>query len=130
MAMNFKTKKGFIEHVSTTQGNGYVQGMKAKRDSNGIFYMEKGKYTTCDAEHPHFYLALSRMKVRPAKDVVFGPAYLVVEDVPLPLAIPYGFFPFNKKYSELWRRDDTRLLPARWRLLFCHQRLCRSQVAW
>lgn len=100
MAMNFKTKKGFIEHVSTTQGNGYVQGMKAKRDSNGIFYMEKGKYTTCDAEHPHFYLALSRMKVRPAKDVVFGPAYLVVEDVPLPLAIPYGFFPFNKKYSS------------------------------
>ena len=100
MAMNFKTKKGFIENVSTTQGNGFVQGMQAKRDSNGIFYMQHGKYTTCDAEHPHFYLALSRMKVRPSKDVVFGPAYLVVEDVPLPLAIPYGFFPFNKKYSS------------------------------
>ena len=50
--------------------------------------------------HPDFYIALSRAKVRPGKDVVFGPAYLVVADIPLPLAIPYGFFPFSKKYSS------------------------------
>ena len=55
---------------------------------------------SCDAEHPDFYIALSRAKVRPGKDVVFGPAYLVVADVPLPLAIPYGFFPFSKSYSS------------------------------
>ncbi|MBR4553490.1 MAG: LPS-assembly protein LptD [Bacteroidaceae bacterium] len=100
MAFNFRTRKGFIQHVSTTQGNGYVQSMESKRDSSGIVYMRRGTYTTCDAEHPHFYIALSRAKLRPGKDVVFGPAYLVVEDVPLPLAIPYGFFPFNKKYSS------------------------------
>ncbi len=100
MAFNFKTKRGFIQHVNTTQGNGYVQSMESKRDSDGVVYMKRGTYTTCDAEHPHFYIALTRAKLRPGKDVVFGPAYLVVADVPLPLAIPYGFFPFNKKYSS------------------------------
>ncbi len=100
MAFNFKTKRGFIQNVSTTQGNGYVQSRESKRDSSGVVYMRHGTYTTCDAEHPHFYIALTRAKLRPGKDVTFGPAYLVVEDVPLPLAIPYGFFPFNKKYSS------------------------------
>ena len=100
MAFNFRSKRGFIENVSTTQGNGFVQAAESKRDSDGVVYMQHGTYTTCDAEHPHFYIALSRAKLRPGKEVVFGPAYLVVEDVPLPLAIPYGFFPFNKKYSS------------------------------
>ena len=100
MAFNFKTKRGFIQSVSTTQGNGFVQSFESKRDSDGVVYMRRGTYTTCDAEHPHFYIALTRAKLRPGKEVVFGPAYLVVEDVPLPLAIPYGFFPFNKKYSS------------------------------
>ena len=60
-----------------------------------------GKYTTCDQhDHPHFYLKLSMAKVRPKKNVVFGPAQLVVEDVPLPIAVPFGFFPFNSSYSS------------------------------
>ena len=63
-------------------------------------YLEHGRYTTCDKDCPDFYIALSRAKVRTGKDVVFGPAYLVVADVPLPLAIPYGFFPFTKSYSS------------------------------
>lgn len=100
MSFNFKTKKGFIQNTYTEQGNGYMQSARSKRTDDGVVYLEHAKYTTCDAEHPHFYLALSRAKVRPGKDVVFGPAHLVVEDVPLPLAIPYGFFPFNKKYSS------------------------------
>ena len=100
MAFNFKTKKGFIQNTYTAQGNGFMQSTRSKRTDDGIVYLEKAKYTTCDAEHPHFYLAVSRAKMRPGKDVVFGPAHLVVEDVPLPLAIPYGFFPFNKKYSS------------------------------
>lgn len=100
MSFNFKTKKGFISNVATTQGNGYLQSEKSKRTDDGTLYLEHAKYTTCDAEHPHFYLKLSRAKVRPGKEAFFGPAYLVVEDVPLPLAVPYGFFPFNKKYSS------------------------------
>ena len=100
MSFNFKTKKGFINNVATTQGNGYLQSADSKRSDDGTLYLKNAKYTTCDAKHPHFYLALTRAKVRPGKETIFGPAYLVVEDVPLPLAIPYGFFPFNKKYSS------------------------------
>ena len=77
-----------------------MQSQHSKRAADGTLYLEHAKYTTCDAKHPHFYLALSRAKVRPGKESVFGPAYLVVADVPLPLAVPYGFFPFNKKYSS------------------------------
>ena len=100
MSFNFKTKKGFINYVYTEQEDGYLSSELSKRDSTGILYLQHGRYTTCDKEHPDFYIALSRAKVRPGKDVVFGPAYLVVCDVPLPLAIPYGFFPFSKSYSS------------------------------
>lgn len=100
MAYNFKSKRGLIRDVYTEQQEGYLKGEKAKRDSSGVIYLKHGRYTTCDDPHPDFYIALSRAKVRPGKDVVFGPAYLVVADVPLPLAIPYGFFPFSKKYSS------------------------------
>lgn len=100
MSYNFKTKKGFINNVYTQQGDGFIMGGKAKKDSAGIFYSQDGKYTTCDAEHPHFYVRLTRAKVRPKKDVVSGPLYLVVEDVPLPLALPFGYFPFTSSYSS------------------------------
>lgn len=100
MAFNFKTKKGYITNVETTQGDGFMQSQHSKRAADGTLYLEHAKYTTCDAKHPHFYIALSRAKVRPGKESVFGPAYLVVADVPLPLAVPYGFLPFNKKYSS------------------------------
>lgn len=100
MAFNFKTKKGLINNVFTQQEDGFLRSERSKRDSSGVVYMEHGRYTTCNKPHPDFYIALSRGKVRPGKDVVFGPAYLVVADVPLPLAIPYGFFPFTKSYSS------------------------------
>jgi hypothetical protein len=100
MAFNFKTKKGLITQVYTQQDDGYLTSELSKRGGNGELFLQHGRYTTCDDPHPDFYLALSRAKVRPGKDVVFGPAYLVVCDVPLPLAIPYGFFPFTKSYSS------------------------------
>lgn len=100
MAFNFKTKKGLIQQVYTEQQDGFLTSELSKRDSAGNLYLRHGRYTTCDDPHPDFYLALSRAKVRPGKDVIFGPAHLVVCDVPLPLAIPYGFFPFTKSYSS------------------------------
>ena len=100
MAFNFKSKKGLIKGIYTEQQDGFLSGEVGKRDSTGAVFLQHGRYTTCDKPHPDFYIALSRAKVRPGKDVVFGPAYLVVADVPLPLAIPYGFFPFSKKYSS------------------------------
>lgn len=101
MRYNFKTKKGFINCIVTQQGEGYVTSEEGKKGANDEIYMRHGKYTTCDNhEHPHFYLKLSMAKVRPKKNVVFGPAQLVVEDVPLPIAVPFGFFPFNSSYSS------------------------------
>ena len=100
IAFNFKTKKGLISDVYTQQDDGYMTAQLAKRGANGEIYLQHGRYTTCDKDHPDFYIALSRAKMRPGKDVVFGPAYLVVADVPLPFAIPYGFFPFSKSYSS------------------------------
>ena len=100
ISYNFKSQKAFITNVYTEQGEGFLISQDSKRDSTGTLYLQTGKYTTCDAPHPHFYLKLTRAKVRPGKNAVFGPAYLVVEDVPLPLAIPYGFFPFSKHYSS------------------------------
>ena len=100
ISYNFKTKKAFIHNVYTQQGEGYLISTESKRDSAGTLFFSGGKYTTCDAEHPHFYMQLTRGKARPGERAIFGPAYLVVEDVPLPLAIPYGFFPFTKSYSS------------------------------
>ena len=100
MAFNFKTKKGLITGVYTQQDDGFLTSEISKRGADGEMFLKHGRYTTCDDPHPDFYLALSRAKVRPGKDVVFGPAYLVVADVPLPLAVPYGFFPFTKSYSS------------------------------
>ena len=100
MRYNFKTKKGFINTIKTQQGEGYVTSSEAKKGANDEIYMRHGIYTTCDHEHPHFYLKLSMAKVRPKKNAVFGPAQLVVEDVPLPIAVPFGFFPFSSSYSS------------------------------
>ena len=101
MHYNFKTKKGYITNIVTQQGEGYLTGGKTKKMDNDEFYMKDGKYTTCDNhEHPHFYLQLTQAKVRPKKNIVTGPAYMVLADVPLPLAIPFGFFPFTEKYSS------------------------------
>ena len=100
IAFNFKSKKALIKNVYTEQQDGFLTGARSKRDSTGAIYLQHGRYTTCDDPHPDFYISLSRAKVRPGKDVVFGPAYLVVCDVPMPLAIPYGFFPFTKSYSS------------------------------
>ena len=101
MKYNFKTERGYITGVITEQHDGFLQGGRAKRMDDGSFYVEDGKYTTCDDhENPHFYFQLTRAKVRPDKDVVTGPGYMVLADVPLPLALPFGYFPFSKKYSS------------------------------
>lgn len=98
---NFKSKKGIISNIVSQQGEGYVTGNNAKKGANDELYMKSGRYTTCDNhEHPHFYMQMTYAKVRPKKNVVTGPAYLVVEDVPLPLAVPFFFFPFSSSYQS------------------------------
>ncbi|WP_369799104.1 putative LPS assembly protein LptD [Dysgonomonas sp. BGC7] len=101
MKYNFKTRKGYSTNIVTTQGEGYVVANDAKKNPDNSFFMLGGKYTTCDDhEHPHFYLALTKAKVKPKKNVVTGPAYLVIEGLPLPIGLPFAFFPFSDKYSS------------------------------
>lgn len=101
MEYNFKSKKGFITNVVTQQGEGYLTGGQTKKGEGEDYYMKSGRYTTCDDhECPHFYFQLTKAKVRPGKNVVVGPAYMVLAGLPLPLAVPFGFFPFTDSYSS------------------------------
>lgn len=100
MSYNFDTQKGFITNVYTAQDEGFLTSQQSKRGTNKEIYLRKGTYTTCDEEHPHFYIALSRAKVYPGKSVFAGPSWLVVEDVPLPLVVPFAYFPFTSSYSS------------------------------
>ena len=101
MTYNLKTRKAFIRQGVTQQGEGYVLSERTKKDENDILYLEKGKYTTCDDHDcPHFYLSLSKGKMKTGKYVVSGPAHLVIAGVPLPLVIPFGFYPFTDTYSS------------------------------
>ncbi|MCP9610891.1 putative LPS assembly protein LptD [Coprobacter tertius] len=101
MKYNFKSQKGYITNIITQQGEGYFTGGQTKKMKDGDLFALNGKYTTCDNhDHPHFYLQLTKAKIRPKKNIISGPAYMVLADVPLPLAIPFGFFPMTKKYSS------------------------------
>jgi hypothetical protein len=98
---NFKTKKGLISQVVTQQGEGWIVSGTTKKMTDDVMCMINGKYTTCDNhDHPHFYLDLSKAKVKPGSYIVSGPAHLVMEDVDLPLFLPFGYFPFKGKYSS------------------------------
>lgn len=101
MSFNFKNQRGFVTDIITEQGEGYLTGGRAKKMEDGSFFAEGARYTTCEEhEHPHFYFQLTRGKMRPGKDVVTGAVWPVVADVPLPIALPFGYFPFSKDYSS------------------------------
>ena len=94
---NFATEKAKIKGVATQQGDGWLVGGSVKKMPDNTINIQDGMYTTCDeTDHPHFYLAMTKAKVQPGKKVITGPAYLVMEDVPIYfLGIPFGFFPIN-----------------------------------
>ena len=94
---NFETRKGKIRDVITQQGDGYIHGTDIKKDTNNMYYVARGRYTTCDLEEdPHFYLQAKKIKVIPNDKIITGPAELYIADVPTPLVLPFGYFP-NKK---------------------------------
>ena len=90
---NYDTKKGFIQEVITKEGEGFIHGKQVKKMPDNVTNIKNGSYTTCDLPHPHFELRFTKAKVIPNKETITGPAYMVLEDVPLPLALPFGFFP-------------------------------------
>ncbi|WP_147377111.1 putative LPS assembly protein LptD [Mangrovibacterium diazotrophicum] len=98
---NFKSQKGIIQDVKTEQGEGYVHSERTKKVSKDAFILKNGKYTTCDADHPHFYLKMTKAKVISNKKIITGPAYMVLEDFPIYFPIlPFGFFPNSPSYSS------------------------------
>lgn len=101
MEYNFKTRKGFITNVVTQQGEGYLIAGKTKKEDDNSYNMVDGKYTTCDNhECPHFYFQVTKGKMRPGKNIVMGPTYMVLAGLPLPIAVPFGFFPFTDDYAS------------------------------
>lgn len=96
MHYNFATKRGRMQGVKMQEGEGYILCNRVFRDSTGVIFTDIGKYTTCELDHPHFYLNARKLKIIPNNKIVFGPANLVVEDVPLPAYLPFGLFPTKK----------------------------------
>ena len=92
---NFETQKARITNMVTQEQDGILHGQNIKMMPDRSINITKGKYTVCDCEHPHYYLHLTAAKVmtRPSQKTVFGPAYPVIEDVPLPIGLPFGFIP-------------------------------------
>jgi hypothetical protein len=101
MRYNFETQKGIITDVKTKEGDGFVHSDLTKKISKDEFVLKRGKYTTCDAEHPHFYLRMTKAKVISNKKIITGPAYMVLEDFPIyfPM-IPFGYFPNSTTYTS------------------------------
>lgn len=99
MYYNFETKKGRIIQAITQQGQSYVHGDIIKKHPNEEIHIKGGKFTTCNLEHPHFYIKSSKLKIIPEDKIIAGPSYLVIEDIPTPLMLPFGFFP-NKKGAK------------------------------
>jgi len=94
---NFKSKKALIQGIVTTEGDGNIRGEKVKKDAEGNFYIHHSMYTTCNLTHPHYFINAPKIKMVNQKQVISGPFNLVISDVPLPIALPFGFFPFPKK---------------------------------
>ena len=98
---NVKTKEGIVRDVNTEQQNGYIFGGLTKMHSNNEIHLKNGRYTTCDLDHPHFYLQLTRAKIIPNDKIVSGPVYFVFLDVPVfVLGLPFALFPSTKKHQS------------------------------
>lgn len=101
MRYNFESEKAFIEKVVTQQGEGRILSDRTKKIGKEVFITEKAKYSTCDADHPHYYLHLTKAKVIGNDKIITGPAYMVLEDFPIYFPIlPFGYFPNSTTYTS------------------------------
>ncbi len=97
MIYNLESKKGIIYGVITEQAGGFLHGSKTKIQPNKDVHIYNGKFTTCDAKHPHFYIELKKLKIIPEKRMVSGPFYFVLADIPIPVGFPFGLFPSHRE---------------------------------
>ena len=97
---NLKTKKSFIKHISTKEGEGYILGKTVKKTNKDIFFLRKGDYTTCNLDKPHYSIRSNKIKVIAGEKIITGPAYLTFFNIPTPLVLPFGYFPSSNKQSS------------------------------
>lgn len=100
MHYNFETKKAKITGVITEEAGGFLHSHDTKLMPDKTVNVAGGKFTTCDLDHPHYYIAITKAKVIPGSKLISGPAYVVIADVPFPLILPFGFFPNRKGRSS------------------------------
>ena len=100
ITFNYETKKGIIHGVITQEGEGFLHGHKVKKINDSVMYLSGGKYTTCNYAHPHFALNFTKSKLIAGEKIVTGPAWLSIEDVPTPVALPFAFFPITKSRTS------------------------------
>jgi hypothetical protein len=94
---NFKTRKAIIKGLITQQSDGFVHGETVKKDDEDNLYIRQAKYTTCNLKNPHFHIAASKIKIVGKKQIVSGPFHLELNDIPLPIGLPFGFFPYQQR---------------------------------
>lgn len=100
IVFNYSTKKGIIAGVITQEGDGFLHGTKVKKINDSVMYLSSGQYTTCNYAHPHFAINFSKSKLIMGDKILTGPAYLSIQDIPTPLALPFAFFPLTKGRSS------------------------------
>lgn len=93
---NFKSQKGITENTITQQGEMYVQGEKVKKINEKDFYAYRSQFTTCNLDTPHFAFRANKMKMVSQKLAISGPIHPEFEGVPVPIYIPFGFFPLSQ----------------------------------
>ncbi len=92
---NFKSRKAIIKGLITKQGDAYVQGVSVKKDNEDNLYIRNAIYTTCDLAHPHYNIRASKIKMVGKKEIVAGPFHFELNELPLPIGLPFGFFPYK-----------------------------------
>lgn len=100
LTFNYVTKKGIINGVITQEGEGFLHGQKVKKVNDSVMYLSGGSYTTCNHAHPHFAMNFTKSKLITGNKIVTGPAWLSIEDVPTPVALPFAFFPITKSRTS------------------------------
>jgi len=94
---NFITRKAIAYKIVTKQDEGLLRSQVTKLLDDGTSNIARSTYSTCDAEQPHFYINLPKAKIYPGEKIISGPGFLVLEGIPLPVALPFGFFPIQTK---------------------------------
>ncbi|MFM2138542.1 MAG: hypothetical protein RJA57_849 [Bacteroidota bacterium] len=93
---NFRTQVGLTRNTYTQQGEFLMIGQEAKKVNEDVTFIKRARFTTCMLDEPHFAFVTPKMKVVNKKLAVSGPAHIEFEGVPVPVYLPFGFYPLSQ----------------------------------